>query len=89
MSLWLLNDVWLNWSEALDELTKADLGISVKVKSAHDGNELGLHWLMTDSLKEASERRLFNDLVVQVVDSLETVAQVEGLVSLKLLLKLL
>ena len=84
----LYHHVRLYWREGFREFSEAEFCIAIKIKAAHNGNELCLEGLMTYSLEEASDGGLVNNPVVLVVDCFESPANAELLVTLQILLQL-
>ena len=84
----VLDNVWLDGGQSFSKLGKAELGVTIKVKSTHDCHELGLEWLMTSTFQKAADRDLVYDLVVLVVNCFEGPSDAESLEFLEVLLEL-
>ena len=84
----VLDNVRLDRGQSFSKLGKAELGVTIKVKSTHDCHELGLEWQMTGTFQKAADRDLVYDLVVLVVNSFEGSSDAESFEFLEVLLEL-
>ena len=89
MSERILNDIRLYRSQSLRELRKAQLCITIKVKTTHNRRQFLFNGLVADSFEETTDRKLVYDLVVVEVDGLESTSDAETLKLLQILLQLL
>ena len=74
--------VGLHGRESLHELLERDLSVSIKVKPAHNSNELLLDWLVTNSFQVPAEGGFVNEPIIQRVNGLKGSPDVKVLESL-------
>ena len=79
MAIWILDYIWLDGCECLCELCEAELGITIQVEAPHDGRQFFFDGLVAYSFEEATNGELIDDLIVVVVDSLESTPDTETL----------
>ena len=79
MSIRILDYIWLDGSQSLCELCEAELGITIQVEAPHDGRQFFFDGLVAYSFEEATNGELIDDLIVVVVDSLESTPDTETL----------
>ena len=79
MAIWILDYIWLDGCECLCELCEAKLGITIQVEAPHDGRQFFFDGLVAYSFEEATNGELIDDLIVVVVDSLESTPDTETL----------
>ena len=82
------NDIWLNRSQRFDKLVKADLCITIQVKSPHYGNELLFHWAMANFFQETSECLLIDVSEIQGINRFKCSSDAEFLKLFKILFEL-